>query len=318
MRLTYMYYLLKNNYNVLANINAETKYEHVNGTKRIVSYTINDWETIVQSFNNVNMIDSYKGIITDIYETVAFAKQPKDHIGLTPDMYQQFMTKLHDLTRKIEGVLHFFDGLNMGEHQNGFDVKMPPTKDFAEFSEQISDFQKLVLNCPYLRDGNEKVSLQRVDIGSIWICFAIVGTGTALATTILSNLGKIVDKAVKIKSHILTCKQQEEILRSMKQKNDVIDSVINGFKAAREELLQNCVDQLKDEIKGKELKNGEEEEQVKKAIDTLGELMSKGMEIYASIEAPNEVKDLFPTSDEIKSLNEPIKLLTEEAETKSE
>ena len=50
-------------------------------------------------------------------------------------------------------------------------------------------------------------------------------------------------------------------------------------------------------------------ERVRYTLDTLVKLMDKGMEIYASVDASQEVKDLFPTSDELIFLPKPRKLL---------
>ena len=102
----------------------------------------------------------------------------------------------------------------------------------------------------------------------------------------------------------------------MKQKSDVADKIIDGFDMYKELLVEQCVDELEEAI-GK-TKDGAEKEQVRQAVQSLGEMMAKGMEIYASIDAPTEVKDLFPTSDEIKSLGESMKLLPHETEELNE
>lgn len=122
-----------------------------------------------------------------------------------------------------------------------------------------------------------------------------------MTTVILSNLAKTIDKATKIKSHIITCNQQKEILRSMNQKNGVMDKVVEGFEEYGKTLLQECTDELKSEIG--ELKDGHEEEQVRKTLYALGNLMTKGMEVYASIDSPTEIKELLPISDEIKIIS---------------
>ena len=55
-------------------------------------------------------------------------------------------------------------------------------------------------------------------------------------------------------------------------------------------------------------------ERVRYTLDTLVKLMDKGMEIYASVDASQEVKDLFPTSDELIFLPKPRKLLEDKEE----
>lgn len=311
--MSYMYYLMKNNYYNIANIKRQTINSKDPQGYATQYGNVSGWLVGKQSLHNLRAIKCFTENIDELFQLVPQELLEQDSFKLNTNTFQSFSSIIDDIIHQIRAIVNFCESSGFNEKQNGFDVKMPPTKDFNEFAEQVNGFQKLVLACPYLQDGDEKITLQKVDIGSVWICFAIACTAGMTATVILSNLSKLVDKAVKIKSHILTCKQQEEQLRATNQKNEVMEMVINGFKEYRKTLLDQCTNELEDEIG--QLENGEQREQVKKSINALGELMSKGMEIYASIDAPDEIKDLFPTSDEIKSLNEPIKLLTEETKT---
>lgn len=86
---------------------------------------------------------------------------------------------------------------------------------------------------------------------------------------------KLADYVAKIKSHIITVKQQEEVLRAMEIKNNMIEPIAESY----------------GEIISETLKDASENE---KGLKNLFELTSKGLEIYASIDAPKEAKNLFP------------------------
>ena len=116
-----------------------------------------------------------------------------------------------------------------------------------------------------------------------------------MAFHIMNNLAAILNKAIGLKTSKNVFKMQEEMLKSMKQKNEVADETIEAFKKMKEITYNNCVKELEEEIG--ELKDGEEEGRVSRTLELLGDLVEKGVEIYSSIETPKEIKVLFPFSD---------------------
>ena len=74
-----------------------------------------------------------------------------------------------------------------------------------------------------------------------------------------------------------------------------------------------AVQELQKELnpKGQQL-SPEEVQCLKQSIKSLSNLIDTGLELYASVNSPQEVKDLFPTFDEIKNLPKSAKLLTGE------
>ena len=130
-----------------------------------------------------------------------------------------------------------------------------------------------------------------------------------MAATVLTSLGKLVDAAVKIKSHVTTVRMQEELLRSMQLKNDVAEEAVKTLKETNRLLLENTIGDLTTEIG--ELKDGEEKGKAQKSIEKMAYWMDKGMQIYSSIDAPKEVKDLFPEQEETFSLTDDIQKLIE-------
>lgn len=302
MRMSYMYYLLKKSLTALQSIDIETKAPK-GGTKftyfknfQVLNKTINDLYGTGLWTERLEPIRKYFKFVT-----------PRAVLTTSEEDGQAISNTIRYLIDHIGTMVDFLGKCGFDAQQLGFDVKMPPTDDFSEFVKNIDMFQKVLNQCPYLTIDGESVKIQSVDTGSIWLKFAVVATSTSL---ILSNLATIVDKCVKIQSHYITIQQQEEMLHRMQLKNDTLSVVVDANKQCYNWMVDNAATELEQEIPNVELSN-EDKERVKMSIDNLVKLIDKGMEIYASIDAPEEVKDLFPTSDEIKSLSEPLKQLSE-------
>ena len=77
-------------------------------------------------------------------------------------------------------------------------------------------------------------------------------------------------------------------------------------------LTQNSVAELERELG--ELKDGEEKDKAGKTLEKLGYWMDKGMQIYSSIDAPVEIKDVFPLQQETNFLSDDLIKLLENKE----
>lgn len=62
----------------------------------------------------------------------------------------------------------------------------------------------------------------------------------------------------------------------------------------------------------------EERDRARRSLDMLAELIDKGVEIYSAIETPEEVKVLFPFSDDSPVIPEGLLKLIEDKENSAE
>jgi len=225
----------------------------------------------------------------------------------TQTTYTTFSRDYQSLLSQISAILDFCNLLGFEAIEQGFDVRMPTTNDFNEFAENIDKLKKILSQSPYINSiESEQIRVAKVDIGSFYLIFAVIGVVGGVST-ILYNWSKIVDKAIKIKSHILTCKQQEEEVRKMSNKNDLLEKVMEVNNLIIDTKTKECVAELASELG--EYKDGDAEARQEQCLKDLSDMMMKGMEIYASIDADQEIKDLFPKSDELARLPLPTKLL---------
>lgn len=301
MRLHSMYFICKNNVEFIRSISMEEK-STTNGR----SYTMIDWISVITVLNKLANIPGLKEQTTKLYESIPVFVRNKDTFVLDYTSFMNFSNAKNELLSSMNTIIRLYETMNIDENIiDGFDVKMPQFSSINEFSDCIKDLAFIIDQCPYLRTKDGEIKYKAVDIGSFWITFFVIGSASA---TLLYNLSKIVDTAVTIKSHIMTVKMQNEMLRSMELKNDVAIDVIETFRELNKTFTDKAIHDLEEELG--ELKDGEERAKAEKSIEKLAEWMNKGLQIYSTIDAPKEVRDLFPQQEEQQLLNDDvIKLL---------
>lgn len=153
----------------------------------------------------------------------------------------------------------------------------------------MKDINTVFTQCPILRiEGG--VKLYGVDVGSIWLVFGIIGAGVVT----LRALAELVDKAIIIRSHWLTCKEHEERFRAISLKNDLLESFVD----AHTKLIKMVTEEAADELaRMYDITDQEEKNRIKLSLDYLEHWMQRGVEFYAAIGAPDEVKAVFPPVD---------------------
>lgn len=304
MRLTYMYYLIKKNYEDLRNLKLTIESERIAGANLPYGLVYN-WLMAKRALQKIANIPVFQDFANDILNNEYF-QHDSDNFRIPTGLCRNLIPEYTAFLERLQGALQFYEATSNKAVNIGFDIKLPPTKDFSKLSKDIELINRILSQCPYLKADGETIEVESVDIGSIWFKFAVGAVSTSI---ILSNLASVVDKCVKIKSHMITCKQQEEQYRTLNLENTILENLIDANKTATDALIKRASEELQQNL-GK--LPPEDAERLNMTLKDLSELMSKGLEIYASIDTPDEIKDLFPTSDEIKSLNEPMKLLTEE------
>lgn len=211
---------------------------------------------------------------------------------VTNSVADNFLNALNDLKVAAGTIVSLYESLELGESTSGIDVKIPECDSLKEYMEYLREVDFIFTQCPYLLSDEEEIKFKNVDVGSQWLTFALITAGTF---GVLNNLAKIVEKAIAIKSHMLLLRQQEEMLETMKLKNEATQETLDVFRKMKRIAMEDSVKDLESELG--ELQDGEERGKVEKTLEKLCVLMDKGVEIYSSIETPNEVKALFPMSD---------------------
>lgn len=271
-------------------------------------YLIKNWGECKKTLDALKGIECFSGKISAIYGLLDW-QVGRGEIRLPAGDKGAFCSHMKELECAVEIMVKLCDDMEMGKADSGIDVKIPKCDSLKEYMGYLKEIDFIFSQCPYLLHEKEQVKFNNVDVGSQWLTFVVIGVSGAFY--ILNNLARLVQKAVAIKSNILVYKQQEEALKEMQLKNEVLDETIEAFvKDFKQGILNQSVSELESEIG--ELQNGEERDKVKKTLEDMAVLIDKGVEIYSSIETPKEIKVLFPFQEDTVVLPDNILKLIED------
>lgn len=298
-----MYYVCKNYIDLISQIKFDVR---TFGGKEV--RFLDKWQEKSKILNELANVKPIREKVKKLYECIPAVYRDSDKFDVQDSIIKSFNKSKLELLACMETIINLYEATinrNEQDEKYGIDIMLPKFQDLGEFSDCLKDLNFVVTQCPYFLKKDEEIKFKTIDIGSIWITLAVIGASSA----ILFNFGKIVDQAAKIKSHMSTVKMQEEILRSMETKNEISEEVFDVFKKTKDVLLQQSLDTIKNELG--DLKDGEESEKVKRSLEKLGYWMDKGMQIYSSIDAPKEVRDIFPEQQELSFLSDGLQKLLE-------
>ena len=304
MRLYTMYYMCKNYIDFIK----DEKLLYKTSNKQQIPH-VHDWKKLRIVLNELAQIDALKEKTLKLYKVVPRLYRDVDEFDVDKTMAKQYEQALAELQVSMETIIDLYESVNphpVDHVQNGIDIQLPQFKNLNEFAACLKDLNFITTQCPYLLSKDETIKYGSVDVGSTWITLLIVGS---VAGMLIHNFGKFVDQAIKIKSHYTTLKMQEEYLKSMQLKNEVAVGNVNLLNQFKEKIIQDGLDALESDIGP--LNDGEERDKTKIALEKMAYWMDQGMKIYASIDSPKEVKDLFPEQQDVSFLTDNLMKLIE-------
>ena len=265
------------------------------------SFYIEEWLKYTEALESIKQIPMFNEIATQIYESIPVFVREKDRPSIDKNTRDNFIKLNNMVVIKMETIISLYDSMNLNTSNKGIDVKIPQCTELKEYLGYIKDIDFIFTQCPYLLCETEQIQFSNVDVGSNWLSFIIKASGIeAIGNKILNNLATLVDKALILKSHFTSIRQQEEMLKMMKQKNTLLNEEIDIFKTLKKGYMEQIMNELSDEISP--LENGEEKNKTEKSLEKLADLFDKGVEIFASIDTPAEVQVLFPELGNTKKL----------------
>lgn len=305
MRLYNIYYICKS---VYEDINQFTSIIPSNATQKLTS-----WISYKKALINLSTLEFIKDDVVSTYNVLNPIDREKTSPEVGAAIYNELVRKNVIILSKISAVIDLYESMKDGISQPGIDIKIPKCDSLKDYIEILKEIDFIINQCPYLRNENEEIKYKGTDVGSDWITFAILVSGTATTGfVILNNLASIMNKVISLMSNKKVLDMQEETYKTMLLKNEITQETINAFEKMKEITYKKYVDELQDEL-GK-VSNGEEEGKVAKSLEKMSNLIDKGVEILTSIETPKEIKVLFPYTESQQSLpDDLIKYLEDKA-----
>lgn len=299
MRLYNIYFMCKKHIDTISSFNFKD-----NGNN---TFTFTNWFDVKLVLNELYSIASIKDAVKNLHNCIDPINRDAKSPIISATIRNSINSNQNILISKMQAIIELYDSIGSSAQEIGIDVKIPKCSDLKEYINYLKEIDFIFTQCPFLLSKDETIVFNTVDVGSTWITFAVI---SGASFYILNNIANLIKQAVAIKSNMLVYKQQEEQLHAMKSKNEVSDDVISAFKTLKDKLLRDTVKSLEDEIVP--LSDGEEKDKAAKSIEKLIFLMDKGVEIYSSIEAPPEVKVMFPMQENPTLLTEDVLKLLED------
>lgn len=267
---------------------------------------ISNWDKIIYNLDNLLPVKNLSGRIKMILELGS--SDSGTIASLTTNQYASLNKEYSELFKQVKTIRDTCEALNVRGSEYGFDIRLPDGISLDEFSRCTRDLNNILSRYPAFADMDASVEFSSVDIGSTWLSFAVAGT---CAVSFLGALAYLADRAVAVYSHVITCKQQDEMARALKISNDIIEEQHKAHSKITNALISSISETMNQKYG---MVEPESLEDTKYCLKTLSDWMEKGLEIHAAINASQEVKAIFP-SVEKQSLPEAVlKMLTETTE----
>lgn len=270
-------------------------------------------------------------VIVDELFSIKFLKEKAEElIKSVPEIYRAYdsfkvlnsdwskiSTARRILRESMADVIGLYESMGLESKEPlGVDIKLPNCKDFVELKKCIDDLDYILYKSPLFRDETENLEFKTVDVGSLWLTFAVIGAGAVTTSIILNNLAAFIDKCMVVHSHKLTLQQQKLQVETMKMEKEKKETFLNNLEQLYKSLVDTTVSELMQETQ-KMPQNGEEIGMIEKSIEKMNALIEKGLQIYSTIESPQEVKALFaPLEMKYLAVSNGTKLIEEKDEDK--
>lgn len=271
MRLINMYYLIKDNYFAILDLDFKIMSGNISDSEDSLLL----WLNAQQALRNLKKIGCFNDIINETTNLINKKVNDSNSSGFSALDFETIQSNITSLSDYMDGVIRFCEELDIHNFRPGFDVKFPVTKNFSELTDYVNTLNNVFTQCPYLNIKDQQFELESFDIGGTWMKFSV----GAESEPIFRNLIVILNRCTKIKLHMLTCKQQEEQYNILSMQNDMIESVKKANVEATKALIQQSSDDLQKylpPLTPEEIKN------LKITLTDLSNLLAKGMEFYPS------------------------------------
>jgi len=233
---------------------------------------------------------------TEIYTTT------QDHIDTSPGDASVLMGSAMYLINAAEALHRALPDIIPIQDDLTISFKMPDPLNLSDIVDSISPLEKAISQVVLHEKIGGTIKIKSWETGSFWFDLFL---GTQAAVFLVAGISW---SAAVVYKKIQEGKMFEEYARSLNIKNESLDDLLENQKKATKLLIEQESRSLYDEHFGTET-SGDIIERLKFAISTFADLIQKGAEIHPSLQAPEDVSNLFPNFKSLENIISHIKQL---------
>lgn len=264
------------------------------------------------AYNQLNSIDYLHEKVQRLTLSIPELYRTMDSFRVAPSDWKKINDARNSLRESMLATIDLYESLGLAtEAKIGIDIKLPQCSDFSEFRKNIEELEFILYKCPFFKNKDESLKFEALDVGSMWLVFVVVGVGGLVTSVIANNIAAFIDKCMVIRSHKITIDQQIVQLQQIEMDVKMKQITIEGLEQLYRAQVQSVIKDLEEEV-GINLADGEERGIAEQALTKATVLLDKGMQLYTSIDSPDEVKALFePIEMKYLSISENLKMIEE-------
>ena len=259
------------------------KAEQVNVANQV--YTKFSSLTLIrQTINEIQELHIFEHYVRTLKSSAIFTSST-DEMTIQQGEAANILNNLNSLKTLSENFLDTLTKTLPEEDPNSVNIKLPQVNDFEELSNVSKQFHTALSQVLFNSEINGQTKIISVENGSIWFN-VFVGLS---AVTVVASLAW---SAAVIYKKIQEGRLLEQQVRSLKVKNESLSDILAAQKAE----TQLMIEAEANHINSEHFKENAPEniERIKNSIAILADLISKGAEIHPTLQAPENVSNLFP------------------------
>lgn len=307
MKFRNIYITCRDNYKAIENLNANRR---ITNSREV--FTVSGWKNALKALMNTKDIEALREESNEVINAIPELFVTHDKFDLKESEWIKVSSAQGTLLRTMNDIMRLYEKMGMNtENKIGIDIKLPRYNDFGEFVSYLNSLEFIFTKCPFLQAKDEKLEFENVDIGSTWLTFLVTGTVLTTGSILLNNIAAFIDKCIILRSHYLATKKQKQDLekeeKDIKEKEIILEYIDNLYKKEVDAAIQELEEVTKYKL---ENKDGDERGRTEQCFEKMGKLIDKGLQIYSTIDAPDETKQLFkPLEMQYLGIMDKIKLL---------
>lgn len=265
---------------------------------------------LTRALHNIIELNLFEDEINSLFNDFNFSFID-DRVNLDKNNYNKIYNILNRLIDKVQLLIEAIEEVLPPQSENSISIKLPEYTDLSKSIGFMVWFDKS-LNQILIGDYKSGIKLQNFDTGSNWFELILDNKES------IPFVGSLISKCYQF----LKKDYGESIL--FKKKLEKLDIEIEARKAVLESLNQNvkteaaflATQQMNDF--NLDTTNNEYHTHLTHTIQTMAGYLIDGADVKAALEAPKDIKEIFPSPEEYKLLKETSQKLLENTKEENE
>ena len=174
MRLRNIYIICRDNIETIDKIAATPLTGSNNGYSQVTGWK----EASRVIVNELFSIDFLKEKGEELIKCIPEIYRAYDSFKVLSSDWNKIFNARKILREGMADVIGLYESMGLeSEEPLGVDIKLPKCKDLSELKKCIDDLDFVLYKSPLFRNETENLEFKTVDVGSLWLTFAVIGAG---------------------------------------------------------------------------------------------------------------------------------------------